>query len=311
MNAVLTGSNGFSGRYLAAWIKAEVPGAFIIGIDLEHTNTNAAVDRYFTTAVYEEFTTSLRKLEGDTRFFHLAGLLGVVPLSSLLEANVVWTGKYLDAARHTPGLTCFINVGSSAEYGRQDAAVLAEDLSPRPVTGYGISKHLQAQLSLFYGKMNGLSVVSTRTFNLVGPGLGDHLVPGKMVSEFAAVADGVKSHVDLGRMDSVRDFIDIRDAVELYFRLSEPPVQPGIFNVAAGESHRIEELFETCCMLFGVRPPVHSRADSGAGEDIDGQQASVDKILARVPKRSFRGIEESMRDMIMYRRRASQKRTNL
>ena len=62
--------------------------------------------------------------------------------------------------------------GSAAEYGVVDAESnpVREDYPACPHTVYGVTKLLQTELSLFYGRRFGVDVVVARVFNLLGPG---------------------------------------------------------------------------------------------------------------------------------------------
>ena len=298
MTVIITGSNGFSAFYLSQFVKENRSASSIIGIDISRESKNHCVDVYFSLADFPAFAKRIESVRGKSRFIHLGGLLGHHPLPLLIEANVLWTSRYLEAACAIRNLESFLNVGSSAEYGVQQAQVLREDLSPHPVSNYGISKHLQSQLALCASRTTDLRVISTRTFNLIGPGLAENLVIGKMIREFKKVREGSKNVVELGRLNSKRDFIDVRDAVKVYWRLSETEVSGEIVNVGSGSSYAIEEIYESCAKIFGITPTVAHNAVALTAQDVDYQKADISKLRSLITLPSFRPVEESLQDMV-------------
>jgi nucleoside-diphosphate-sugar epimerase len=298
VTAVITGSNGFSAFYLSKFIKKNTPAGLIIGIDVSSENRNSSVDEYFALTQFEKFTEFITKMADDMRFFHLGGLLGQNRFSTLLETNVLWTSRYLEVASRIRNLQCFLNVGSSAEYGRQEADMLTEDLLPKPINNYGISKHLQTQLVLAAGRVSNIPVVCTRTFNLIGPGLGESLVVGKILREFKEVGEGSREKVELGRMDSRRDFIDVRDAVRTYWLLSDKPRGGEVFNVASGRSHEIREVFSICSNIFGFSPEVDQKMAMPLSQDVDYQYADISKLRKSIAVDCDYSLEVTLRDMI-------------
>jgi len=295
---VITGSNGFSALYLAKFIKESNLAKLIFGIDVSNENKNNFVDEYFALNEYGAFSESLTTISENVRFFHLGGLLGHRPLTTLIESNVLWTSRFIDSASRIKNLQCFVNIGSSAEYGRQDMGILSEDLVPNPITNNGISKHLQTQLVLAAAKFSKARAICTRTFNLIGPGLNQNLVVGKMVKEFKQVRDGFKDKIELGRMDSKRDFIDVRDAVKAYWLLSEKAPGGEIFNVASGRSIEIRELYRICTNIFSFSPEIDQKITAPLGLDVDYQYADISKLKKNIAFDCFYSIEVTLRDMI-------------
>jgi nucleoside-diphosphate-sugar epimerase len=294
---VITGSNGFSAGYMSKFIKENTLARQIIGIDLSNENKNGCVDEYFALKEFEKCSEFITGLRDDIRFFHLGGLLGRHPLPTLVESNVLWTSRYIESASRIRNLQCFLNIGSSAEYGSQDAQILSENLVPNPVTDYGISKHLQTELVLAAGKAWNVRVICTRTFNLIGVGLRENLVVGKILREFREVEEGSRDKVELGRMDSKRDFIDVRDAVKAYWLLSEKAPAGEVFNVASGKSHEIREIYDICASIFGFFPDVDQKISVPLSNDVDYQYADVTKLKSNTAFECLYPVEVTLRDM--------------
>jgi len=297
MTTIITGSNGFSGFYLAEYLKS-LSSDILIGIDLQPNNNNKFIDVYYSTAEFQSFSKYIEEINNDIRFFHLSGLIGSLPLPELINANVYWTSKYLEVIKNIKNLKIFVNIGSSAEYGLQSEMTLQESLITHPVTNYGISKDIQSKLVLHFGRIFNVPVVSTRTFNLIGPGLSEKLVAGKIVKEINQIASGRKTNMELGRLDSKRDFIDIRDAVKIYFQLSEKPPIGEIVNVARGKSHQISEILEICKKVKNIDPPVKLNYYTDKKQDLDFQYADIIKLQSIVGKINYIPFEKTIKDML-------------
>lgn len=293
---VITGSNGFSGRYLIEYLLLKKKSSKIIGIDIQQNGNNEAIE-YFSLKNFDKFQEYITGLKDEITLYHLGGLIGNHGLPELIETNVYWTSKYLSLCSKIDNFKIFVNIGSAAEYGRQEELVMRENLIPNPVTNYGISKDMQSKLVLHYGKIFNLPVVSTRTFNLIGPGLGDNLVIGKIIKEFKLFSEGKKDVIEMGRIDSKRDFIDIRDAVCIYCDIAESNSFGNIINVATGESLKIEDIISTCKKLYKNNPEIVSNYAPPEGQDLDFQFADTNRMNKFINNMKFIPIEQSIEDM--------------
>lgn len=297
MTSVLTGANGFSAMYLAEYIKTE-NSDFTIGIDVYEHCQNKFIDKYFCISDFENFEREIEKIDDEILFFHLGGLLGMHSLPDLINVNVFWTSKYLELTRKIKNLKFFLNIGSSAEYGNQTEPTLHEKLILNPITNYGISKNIQSKLVLQFGKTFSIPVATTITFNIVGPKLSEKMVAGKIIKGFKDVVSGEKSHIELGRMDSKRDFIDIRDAVKIYYLLAKQTPNGEIINVASGKSYEINDIFRTCVTITNQNPEIKSIYVAPKNQDIDFQFADIQKMKKIIGNIEFISFEKTIEDMI-------------
>ena len=296
---IVTGSNGFSGKFLIDYLLLKKESSEIIGIDIQENGSNEAIE-YFNIKNFDKFQDYITQQNDDVTLFHLGGLIGNYGLPELIETNVYWTSKYLDLCSKIKNFKVFINIGSAAEYGNQKALIMNENLISNPVSNYGISKDIQSKLVLNYGRIFNLPVVSTRTFNLIGPGLGDNLVIGKVIKEFKLFSEGKKDVIEMGRIDSKRDFIDIRDAVRIYSDLAESNSFGNVVNVASGESLKIEDITSICKKLYKNNPEIVSNYSPPKGQDLDFQFADTNRMKSYIKNMKFIPIEQSIEDMKNY-----------
>jgi GDP-4-dehydro-6-deoxy-D-mannose reductase len=215
--------------------------------------------------------------------FHLAALIKSESLRELFAVNVVGTQNVLEALRaRKPGARVLI-AGSSAEYGfaQPDEFPMGEDQPLRPMTAYGLSKVAQSLLGAQYALVHGLAIVRTRTFNLTGPGEPETLVCSTFARQIAAaeLAD-VPPVIRVGRLDSRRDVLDVRDAVAAYWLAAQYGEAGEVYNVCRGTAVRIGDVLETLLQLARVPIEVCGEDLNGIKTDVPAQQGSPEKLVA-------------------------------
>ena len=135
-----------------------------------------------------------------------------------------------------------IYVSSADIYGRSflSGLPLDEMAAPAPMNTYAATK---AATDLALGAMvgEGLLVVRLRPFNHTGPGQSTVFVVPAIARQVARIAAGLQKPVlELGALDPVRDFLDVRDVCDAYVAcLAHPAIPPGtILNIASGQPRR-------------------------------------------------------------------------
>ena len=298
MIAVITGSNGYTASYLTRHIKTISPEIIICGLDLSEESHNDLVDQYFPADELHEMTEFLTRRNEPFKVFHLAGILKSDSLEILLDTNVLGSAIFVEAFMKCTQCELFMNIGSSAEYGSQTSKLLIESMAPNPVSPYGVSKSLQSQMVLSSAKIYGFKAISTRTFNLIGPGLQDKLVVGKLVKEYSRIKNKEKENIEIGRTDSIRNFIDVRDAVKIYWILSEKGTAGEIYNVGHPESYSIDQIIALLNEIMEVQPVFKKYPVQNLQFDIDHQFPGLDKTHKIVMDMQYRTIKDTLIDMI-------------
>jgi len=223
--------------------------------------------------------------------FHLAGLASSEHPAALYNVNVVYAAELLNATEqaHKKG-TPILLVGTAAEYGlvvKKDLPV-REDHPPRPYNHHGISKLAQTLLALAQAQA-GHRLVVVRPGNIIGSGMPPHLLLGRMVKEIERIANHEKeARIDVGNLDSARDFVDIDDVVEVYWNLIRNPKAYGeVVNVCSGEATPVRTVVERLIALSGVRVELVSQPGLRKTHDPAVYCGSVSKLgglVERVPR---------------------------
>jgi hypothetical protein len=131
-----------------------------------------------------------------------------------------------------------------------------------------VTKRTAEDLASIYRRSHGLDVVVARLFNLIGPGEDErHLAPS-LARQFAERMAGVTAEpVQVGPLDTTRDFVDVRDVAAALIAISESDAAGDLVNVASGIETGTRSVFETLCRLSGrragrsvARPPPRLRS---------------------------------------------------
>jgi UDP-glucuronate 4-epimerase len=172
MRYAVTGAAGFIGSHLVDVLLAA--GHDVVGFD-SYTD-------YYDPALKEENAQGLPVERLDlavdpidfTSFdgvFHLAGQPGVRSFGDIfrlyLERNVLATQRVFEAAAAAGARVVFSS--SSSVYGAAARYPTAEDVSPHPLSPYGITKLTCEHLAAAYERSFGLDCVVLRYFNAFGP----------------------------------------------------------------------------------------------------------------------------------------------
>ena len=258
MNALVTGSEGFVGKYLRAELESH--GYDVTGLDLAPGEKTVAVNLLEP----EKVEALLEELQPEV-IFHLAGQANVglswKKPAMTVEINVVAAVNLMEAARkHCPGCTIVI-VGSSDEYGnlKEKGKLVSEETPAQPMTPYAISKIAQEQLGQAYARAYGMKICMTRSFNHGGAGQ----KPGFMIPDFAQgivkVERGEAEAVCVGNLASRRDFTHVKDIVRAYRLIAEKGKPGEIYNVGSGVTWSAQEVLDK---LIGMaKCPVPVRQD--------------------------------------------------
>jgi GDP-4-dehydro-6-deoxy-D-mannose reductase len=180
--------------------------------------------------------------------FHLAGLASV-PFSwehprRTLRENIETTLNVLEAVRLEAPEAPVVLAGSGEVYGAPKRLPVDESAPLQPGNPYALSKAGCDLLGAQYAEVHGLRVLRMRAFNQAGPGQPDDYVVGTLTRQVAqAEAAGRREAViQLGNLDSARDFTDVRDVVRAYADAAE--VRAGTYNVCSGRAMTVRELLE-------------------------------------------------------------------
>ncbi len=257
--AWVTGAAGFVGRYLVRELRNA--GWATAGFDLPEA---AVGDESLERGRVEDAASVRRALERcrPDAGVHLAGIASDAAAwedpARAFAVNAEGTLNVLtEMARAAPTARTLV-VSTAHVYGdAPDAGALDEDAPLRPGTLYGLTKLAADRAALLFGKREGRAVIVVRPVNHIGPGQAPDFVIAAFARQLAEVAAGLRTpELRVGNLDSVRDFMDVRDTVRGYRLLLERGTPGCAYNMASGNRIRIGEALERLCAISGVRPRI-------------------------------------------------------
>ncbi len=278
MRALVTGGNGFVGRYLVAELRARGTETFSAG---RHAD-GAQVDVPLDLADIQNVRGVVELVQPNV-VFHLAAQAFVpeatrAPLETY-DTNVAGTARLIEAIRaldetERPRV---VYVSSGEVYGAQPPAALplAETALPQPATPYAASKLAAETIVLASVRSYGIDAVVTRAFNHIGPGQNERFVVAAFAARLAAIAAGGPPYFPVGNLTPQRDFLDVRDVVRAYADVAERGRCGEVYNVCSGTPTRIADVLRTLVTI--ARVGVEIREDPQLVRPVDVPLAFGDK----------------------------------
>src|SRR5439155_15027880 len=92
---------------------------------------------------------------------------------------------------------------------------------------------------------HGTDTVMVRPFNHAGPRQSATYVLSALARQVAEVEAGRKPRVEVGNLDVVRDFTDVRDVVRGYHLLAEKGRAGEVYNLGSGRGTRLADALGT------------------------------------------------------------------
>src|SRR5437870_4917635 len=212
------------------------------------------------------------------KVFHLAAQ-SFVPTSwtapaATLTNNIVSQVNLFEAIREAR-LDPVIHVaGSSEEYGLvyPDEAPISEGNPLRPLSPYAVSKVAQETLAIQYFRSYGLRCVVTRGFNHTGPRRGQVFATSSFAKQIAEIEAGLrKPIIEVGDLESRRDWTDTRDMVRAYWLATERGEPGEVYNTGRGTCISIGHMLDVLLS--------HSNVDIAREQDPSRMRPSALRLL--------------------------------
>jgi nucleoside-diphosphate-sugar epimerase len=238
--ALITGIQGFTGRYMAAELvqagydvfglvhgdhSIEIPGVkAVIVCDL---NDKAMLERTIDSIKPEIV-------------IHLAAIAFVAHgnADAIYQTNLLGTRNLLEALSQLTIKPNSVLLASSANvYGNTKGGVLDEESLTNPANDYAVSKLAMEYLAKLYQRR--LPIIIVRPFNYTGVYQSEDFLLPKIVSHVRRRVPVI----ELGNINVARDFSDVRVVVKYYRRLLENSDAIGeTFNVCSETAYTLHEV---------------------------------------------------------------------
>jgi len=315
MRALITGIGGFVGRHLAPLLKQEgfeVWGVDRVPVSPGHPAAVAAQSIALGDVCDPVISERLVRAVRPTHVFHLAGAYGrdAAGRAASNDPDVVGFTSLLESLQPvSPGAWVML-ASSSAVYGAPEQLPIDEDAPLKPTTSYGASK-IAAEIAAEHFRLHyKMSVVSVRSFNLIGPHMPSRLFAGAIAAQVVNAERGGTGVVKTGRLDARRDYVDVRDAAVAYLKLAQMGHSTAsVYNVCSGVSHSCRELADE--MVSEARVGIELAHDESRVQrgDVDEQIGSAERIRRDTGWTPETPFSTSVKDVLLAARAAADNET--
>ena len=171
---------------------------------------------------------------------------------------------------------------TSELYGKVEEVPQKETTPFHPYSPYAVAKQYGFWIVKEYREAYGMFAVNGILFNHESERRGENFVTRKITLAAGRIAEGLQDHLELGNMDSLRDWGYAKDYVECMWMIMQHDT-PEDFVIATGEQHTVRDFTERAFRANGIRIRWE-----GAGVEEKGYDADTGKLLVSVNPEWFR-----------------------
>ena len=296
--ALITGVTGQDGSYLAEFLLEK--GYEVHGLVRRHSISNTARIDHILNSEYNKVkfflhyadttdSSNLMRLIAEIRpdeVYNLAaqshvGVSFEVP-EYTAEATGVSTLKLLEAIRVNGGNCRYYQASTSELYGKVEEVPQRETTPFHPYSPYAVAKQYGFWMVKEYRDAYGMFAVNGILFNHESERRGENFVTRKITLAAGRIAEGLQDHLELGNMDSLRDWGYAKDYVECMWLIMQQD-KPEDFVIATGVQHTVRDFTEKAFAANGI-----TIRWEGTGIDEKGYDAATGKMLVCVNPQWFR-----------------------
>ena len=294
--ALITGITGQDGSYLAEFLLEK--GYEVHGIVRRASISNTArIDHLIEKNVIKlhdgdlSDSSGLIRLVGEIRPDEIYNLAAQSHVQVSFDApeysgdvDALGVLRVLEAVR-VCGLTktCKVYQASTSElYGKVEEVPQKETTPFHPYSPYAVAKQYGFWMVKEYRDAYGMFAVNGILFNHESERRGENFVTRKITLAAGRIVEGLQDHLELGNMDSLRDWGYAKDYVECMWLIMQQE-KPEDFVIATGVQHTVRDFTEKAFAANGM-----IIRWEGTGIDEKGYDAATGKMLVCVNSQWFR-----------------------
>lgn len=292
--ALITGITGQDGSYLAEYLLEK--GYEVHGITRRASISNTArIDHLMGRITLHDGdltdSSSLIRIIGMVKpdeIYNLAAQSHVQVSFDVPEysgdVDALGVLRILEAIRIL-GLTSktkFYQASTSELYGKVEEVPQRETTPFHPYSPYAVAKQYGYWITKEYREAYGIFAVNGILFNHESERRGENFVTRKITLAAGRIAEGLQDHLELGNMDSLRDWGYAKDYVECMWLMLQHQT-PEDFVIATGEQHTVRDFTERAFAVNGM-----TIRWEGTGVDEKGYDSETGKLLVSVNPKWFR-----------------------
>lgn len=294
-NALITGITGQDGSYLAELLLEK--GYNVYGIMrrksvVDYGNVDHIKDKiHFIYADMTDVVSLMNamRISNADEVYNLAAQSFVAtsweqPLATA-DIDAIGVTNMLEAIRNVKPEAHFYQASTSEMFGLVQEMPQTEKTPFYPRSPYGVAKLYGHWITKNYRESYNLFACSGILFNHESERRGKEFVTRKITYSVARIKQGVQDHIELGNLDSKRDWGHSKDYVRAMWLMLQQD-QPDDYVIATNETRTVREFVETAFGHVGIKL---NWEDTGIDEV--GKDAETGKVLVKVNKDFFRPAE--------------------
>ncbi len=183
---------------------------------------------------------------------------------------------------HLEKKTKFYQASTSELYGKVVEAPQNEETPFWPYSPYAVAKQYGFWMVREYREAYGIFAVNGILFNHESPRRGENFVTRKITLAAARIKEGLQDHLELGNLDSLRDWGYAKDYVECMWLIMQHS-EPDDFVIATGVQHTVREFTTLAFHYLGIELEW-----KGQGVDEKGYDKATGKMVVCVNPKFYR-----------------------
>ncbi|MBE5881046.1 MAG: GDP-mannose 4,6-dehydratase [Lachnospiraceae bacterium] len=294
-NALITGINGQDGSYLAELLLEK--GYNVYGIMrrksvVDYGNVEHIKDKiHFIYADMTDVVSLINamKISQADEVYNLAAQSFVAtsweqPLATA-QIDAVGVTNMLEAIRTVKPEARFYQASTSEMFGLVQEMPQTEKTPFYPRSPYGVAKLYGHWITKNYRESYDLYACSGILFNHESERRGKEFVTRKISDAVARIKLGVQDHLELGNMDSKRDWGHSKDYVyAMWLMLQQDKADD--YVIATNETRTVREFVTKAFKVAGI-----DVVWEGTGVDEVGKDSATGKVIVKINKDFFRPAE--------------------
>ena len=312
MKIFITGAGGFVGTYLIRQLQKKTDNE-IYGAVYKSTSDISSLlpQNHILEGDLTDFAVAESHLQTiqPNIIYHLAALSVVgnsfSNATKVINTNTNLSFNLFEAARLIVPKARIINICSANVYGAvlDSSRPLTESTPFRPLNPYSVSKINQEMLGLEYHLTYGSDVIALRPFNHTGIGqTTDFLIP-RLAQQFAAIEKGqLAPTIEIGNLDSIRDFSDVRDMVRAYVLAAESCLAGEAYNIGSGKGYKVSQVIDIFQSLSQAKVEIKVKKDLVRSADVPALVADFTKFKEATGYFPVISLERTISDILDFYR---------
>lgn len=310
MNALITGITGQDGAYLAKFLLDK--GYKVYGTyrrlstpnfwRLQYLNIFENVNLIPADLIDAASLIEAIKVSNSDEIYHLAAqsFVGASFEQAISTSDVSGLGvtRVLEAIRQTNPDIRFYQASTSELYGRGNSVPQSENTPFHPSSPYAVAKLYGHWFTKIYRDGYGMFTCNGILFNHESPLRGLEFVTRKITNSVAKIALGIDNKLELGNLDTKRDWGYAPEYVESMWLILQQK-EPDDYVIATNETHSVKEFIKKAFDVVGLDWQEYVKINNKYLRPLDvdflqGDHSKATKQLGWKPKTKFNELVEIM-----------------